>query len=208
MHNQINLEPIILLASTSAQYGETFELHKSGSSINEDSQQIPMNPYGVSKSASESLSKLFANYYKLDIRYARIFNTSGYGKLGDVISDFCKRVLETNDDHISVGNLNPKRCFLHVYDTLLALEKIFDKGYEGEVYNICSEKEYSIKQILENVIKITKKTVTPNVDKDLLRPTDEPRIIGSSEKLKLLGWHEKYNLDDIISDCLRYHRNK
>lgn len=206
--NQINLKPIILLASTSAQYGETFEIHKSHSPINEDSQEIPMNPYGVSKSASESLSKLFAQYYELDIRYARIFNTSGYGKIGDVISDFCRRILESSDKHISVGNLKPIRCFLHVHDTLLALEKILDNGLSGEVYNICSENEFSIKQIFNIICQISNKSVEAKIQQSLLRPTDEPIIKGSSEKLKSLGWSEKYNIEDIIRDCLKYFDDK
>lgn len=198
------LKPIIILASTSAQYGETFEENRTDS-LNERAAQKPINPYGVTKAAAERLAFIYAQHYQLDIRYARIFNTSGYGKLGDVISDFSKRIVEANENSIIVGNLDSQRCFLHVDDTLLALNAIMEKGKAGEVYNICSGTEYNIKEIFKIICEVAGKDLIPKVSQKLVRPTDEPRIKGSIEKLKDLGWSEQKKIKDIIKDCIRFH---
>ena len=167
--HELGLKPIILLASTSAQYGETFEDNSFKSLIDEQAAQKPLNPYGVTKAAAERLAFLLAQYYQLDVRYARIFNTSGYGKLGDVISDFTKRILETNDNRIVVGNLDPLRCFLHINDTIDGLITILEKGTTGESYNICASKEYSVRHILDLVGAAVGKNIDFQVDQSLLR---------------------------------------
>ncbi len=202
------LKTVIILASTSAQYGGTFEENRADSLIDERAAQKPINPYGVTKAAAERLAFLFAQHYQLDVRYARIFNTSGYGKLGDVISDFSKRIVEANDNSIIVGNLDPLRCFLHVDDTLLALKAIMEKGKAGEAYNICSSTEYSIKEIFKIICDVARKDLIPEVSQALVRPTDEPRIKGSSEKLKDLGWREQKGIRNIVEDCIRYHKEQ
>ena len=203
--NELKIKPIILLASTSAQYGDAFEENISDNLIDENSTQKPINPYGVSKSAAEKLAKLYSEVYRLDVRYARIFNTSGYGKIGDVISDFTKRIVETKEDTIKVGNLKPLRCFLHVEDTLNALKIIMKKGISGEAYNICASQEYRVGDILRIVGEVYGREIKPSLDENLLRPTDEPRIIGSSKKLINLGWKESYVIQDIVSDCIKFH---
>ena len=202
------LKPVVVLASTSAQYGDTFEENKTENLIDERAAQKPVNPYGVTKAAAERLAFLFAQHYQIDVRYARIFNTSGYGKRGDVISDFSKRIVEAQDNSIIVGNLNPLRCFLHVDDTLSALKVIMEKGKDGEAYNICSSAEYSIKEIFKIICEVAGKNLTPKVSQALIRPTDEPRIKGSSEKLKDLGWSEQKRIRDTIEDCIRFHKDQ
>lgn len=200
------LKPIILLASTSAQYGEIFEDKNMRTLIDEQAPQKPINPYGLTKAAAERLAYLLAKHYQLDVRYARIFNTSGYGKLGDVISDFSKRAVQTSNNRIIVGNLEPLRCFLHIEDTLSALKIIMENGTAGQAYNICASSEYSVREILNIIGQMVGKDIVPEIRKSLFRPTDELRIRGSSEKLKALGWREKYDIKDVIMDCIRFHK--
>lgn len=82
--------PTVVAACSSAQYGAS--LLTSNGPISEGAEFQPLHPYGVSKVATDLLAY---QYFKSDgirsIR-ARIFNSSGPRKRGDVISDFARRI--------------------------------------------------------------------------------------------------------------------
>ena len=43
------------------------------------------------------------------------------------------------------------------------------------------------------------------IDKKLIRPNDNPQIIGSNKKIKTeLGWDTQYHLDQSLADILNY----
>ncbi|KKR31107.1 MAG: Pyruvate flavodoxin/ferredoxin oxidoreductase domain protein, partial [Candidatus Gottesmanbacteria bacterium GW2011_GWC2_39_8] len=59
----------------------------------------------------------------------------------------------------------------------------------GEVYNICSGKDYSIKQILDILLSLTKVKIEIKQDPKRMRPSDVPVLRGDNTKFcKKTGW--------------------
>jgi nucleoside-diphosphate-sugar epimerase len=143
---------------------------------------------------------------------ARIFNTTGPRKNNDVCASFTRRVveLEKNSGHANqliVGNLHTRRAICDVRDLVVALDMLACRGKSGEAYNICGSKVYKIVEVVEIIRKYAKVEFSTKVDTKLLRPTDEPIIVGSSDKLvALTGWEQKYSLDETIHDMLEWWR--
>jgi len=200
--------PKVVVACSSAEYGAS--LTKENTPIKEDTQLLPLHPYGVSKVAQDLLSY---QYYKSDglnsIR-VRIFNTTGPRKINDVCSDFTKRATEIekgNSDKLLVGNISTKRAITDVRDLVIALELLSEKGSPGDVYNVSGEKAYEISDIIEIIKKNSPAKIEIEVDSRLLRPTDEPVIFGDSTKLKkCTGWYQQYSIEQTIIDMLEYWR--
>ena len=208
-HNP-NYNPNVLVACSSAEYGAS--LTAENTPIKEETLLLPLHPYGVSKVAQDLLAY---QYYKSDginsIR-ARIFNTTGPRKVNDVCSDFTKRTVEIEKgkaDRLLVGNISTKRAIMDVRDMVIALKLLSEKGTAGDVYNISGDKAYIVSDIIEIIRKNTNASINIEVDKRLLRPTDEPIIFGDSAKLiNCTGWKQQFPIEITIIDMLNYWRER
>jgi nucleoside-diphosphate-sugar epimerase len=202
--------PVVIVACSSAEYGSS--LTPENTPIKEDAQLLPLHPYGVSKVAQDLLAYQYFKSDNLNSIRVRIFNTTGYRKVNDVCSDFTKRTVEIERGKASkllIGNISTKRAITDVRDLVIALELLSEKGESGEVYNVSGDKAYLISDIIEIIKKYSKAKIETEVDKRLLRPTDEPVIFGDSDKLKnCTGWSQQYTIEMTIESMLEYWRNK
>ena len=185
-----NYDPIVVVACSSAEYGETLNQLKEGDVYVKESALLqPLHPYGVSKVGQDLIS--FQYYINDNIRCirARIFNSTGTRKVNDVTSDFTKRAIMDQRDLIK------------------ALILLADKGSAGDVYNISSEYVYQIRDIISMIERQIGHTFKIQVDPVLLRPTDEKIIVGDVTKLKKdTGWVQEIPLGKTIEDLLEYWR--
>lgn len=206
-------DPMVVVACSSAEYGETLnQLSESEIYVKEDAELKPLHPYGVSKMGQDLISfQYFMNDNIRCIR-ARIFNSTGTRKVNDVTSDFTYRAVQAEKSGVyklRVGNLETRRAIMDQRDLISALILLARKGIAGEVYNISSEKIYRMSDIVSMIEKQMNCTFEIEIDKNLLRPTDERVIVGDIQKLKRdTGWTQKIAMEQTIADMLSYWRNK
>ena len=213
MLNDENYDPMIVVACSSAEYGETLnKLSGDKVYVKETEPLLPLHPYGVSKVGQDLISFQYFMNDKIKCIRARIFNSTGTRKTNDVTSDFTYRAVQaliTQNYEIRVGNLNTKRAIMDQRDLNKALILLSDKGIPGEVYNISSEHVYEMKEIFSIIEKKIGVELTPVVDEALLRPTDEKIIVGDITKLKRdTGWKQSVSIEETISDMLQYWKKK
>ena len=203
-------DPVVVVACSSAEYGQTLN-ELEDPFVRETAELKPLHPYGVSKVGQDLLAfQYFMNDHIRCIR-ARIFNSTGTRKVNDVTSDFTKRAVEaerTGVWELRCGNLETKRAIMDQRDLVRALTLLAEKGAPGEVYNISSEFIYQMEEIVRLIEAETGHPLARKVDPALLRPTDEPLIVGNVEKLKAAtGWKQEIPMDRTIRDMLDYWRS-
>ncbi len=204
------LKPRMLVACSSAEYGLVSE---EDVPVKETHSLKPLHPYGVSKVAQDLLAyQYFANFGIPSVR-VRIFNTTGPGKTDDVCSDFARRIVSIEKGNsppiVKVGNLHTRREVIDVRDAVRGLYLALEKGEEGEVYNLSSERVFQISYLLEVMLSLTKQKLHVEVDQRLLRPSDEPVIMGANAKLReATGWQCVIPLEKTLEDILNYWRQR
>lgn len=201
-----NYNPKVVIACSSAQYGSS--LTPENVPITEDKPMLPLHPYGVSKVTQDLLGyQYFMNYGIRTIR-ARIFNTTGVRKINDAASEFTRRAVLIKKgklDKFPVGNLTAQRAITDVRDLIQALDLLARKGKDGEAYNVCGDKIYLMSDIIEYIKKIVGIDFETYQDPSLMRPMDEPVIVGSSEKLlKDTGWKQSIDIETTLRDMIDY----
>lgn len=198
-------DPCVVVACSSAEYGAS--LIPERVPITEDAPLLPLHPYGVSKVAQDLLTfQYWVNDRIRGIR-ARIFNTTGPRKRNDVVSDFCMRAarISLHGGKLAVGNLETKRAILDVRDLVTALRALARSGRPGEAYNICADKAYRIGDLIPLLEAAAGRTFEIVPDQKLFRPSDEPIIMGSAERLKAeTGWRATIPLEQTITDVYGY----
>ncbi len=203
-------DPVVVVACSSAEYGSS--LTPENVPISENAALLPLHPYGVSKVGQDLLAYQYYVNDSIKTIRARIFNTTGPRKVNDVASDFTERAVlieKKAGRKLKVGNIETRRSIMDVRDLVRALVLLSDKGKHGEVYNISGIKVYKIKEIINIIENYMHIKFDLEIDRTLLRPTDEPIIYGDSSKLiNDTGWEQKYTLEMTIIDMINYWRGK
>jgi GDP-4-dehydro-6-deoxy-D-mannose reductase len=108
---------------------------------------------------------------------------------------------------LHVGNLEAKRDFTDVRDIIRGYYLALEKGEPGEVYNICTGNVYSIKEIIDMLVEMTSIKVEIKIDKERMRPSDVPLLIGDNSKFKqATGWAPTIPFNKTLEDVLAYWR--
>ena len=180
--------------------------------IKENVHLQPVSPYAVARVSQEMLSKCYSTSYGLDIIITRSFNHIGPRQRDTfVISSFIKQILENiksgNIENIKIltGDVSLIRDFTDVRDVVIAYYQLLEKGVSGEIYNICSGKGKSIKEILDILSSILNIHITIEIDEDRIRPNDNKIIIGDNTKIiKQTGWQPQISFEDSLRDIIFY----
>src|SRR5512137_1284266 len=172
----VGLKCRIQLACSSEEYGMVLPNELP---IKETNPLRPLSPYAVSKVTQDLLGYQYFKSYGMDVVRTRGFNHEGPRRPNVfVASDFAWQISEVEkgrrDPVIHVGNLDARRDFTDVRDMVLGYWLALDKGVSGEVYNICSGKSYSIRQVLDLLLGMTECKIELRPDPRRLRPSDVP----------------------------------
>lgn len=182
--------------------------------IQEDRVLAPRNPYAVSKAAAEALCFQWSVTSKFEILIARPFNHIGPGQSEQfVISDFSKQIAQIaagkRSPEIYVGNIDISRDFSDVRDVLRAYDMILRHGKNSQVYNVCSGKEYVIRDLLNSLLEISGVHAEVINDATRWRASDQPRVLGSAEKIKsVTNWQPIYKINETLLEIYQYWEKK
>ncbi|UOQ67214.1 GDP-mannose 4,6-dehydratase [Hymenobacter volaticus] len=206
----LNLQCKILSVGSSEEYGLVKEADLP---LTEQSPLNPVSPYAVARVSQELLSNIYCKGYNMDIIMTRSFNHIGPGqKENFVISSFAKQIMMYKkgiSSNMSVGNINIIRDFLDVRDVVKAYMLLMEKGESGQIYNICSGQGNSLVKIIDTMMSIAKVKFDYTIDSSLIRPSDNPVIIGSNKKIvEQIGWLPEYSINDSLTDMLQYWESK
>ena len=184
----------------------------SAAPLNEDAPLVPSSPYGLSKLAQDQLALAAAHDDGLQVVVARPFNHIGPGQDPTfAVSGFARQIalIESGiaPPVIHVGNLDAERDLTDVRDVVDAYVRLLDQGRAGRPYNICMGTAYRIGDLLDRLIALSRVPVTRTVDPERLRPSDLPRLVGDSTRLRTeLGWAPQRSLQQTLADTLEWWR--
>lgn len=203
------LSPKILFVGSAYEYGVTFD---EGVPVKEACLLKPVDSYSASKAAADLLSFQYFYGYGLKIVRVRPFNHTGPGQSQQfVCSSFAKQIAEIELDNkeaeLHVGNLEAKRDFLDVRDVVRAYRLALQKGKVGEVYNICSQKSVTIREILTFLLNFSCKPIKVVQDPSRRRELEIPEMRGDCKKFQAdTGWQIMIPLERTLEDLLNYWR--
>ena len=194
--------PKLLLVGSSEEY-ETQEER-----ISEKTPLNANNPYGISKMAQERFAEMYRERYGMQIYCVRPFNHTGVGQRDSfVLPSFCKQAAEIEKSGkpgtLRVGNLAAERDFSDVRDIVRAYRMIVESEDCTEIYNVGSDKAYSLKELLDHILSLCSSPITVETDPERFRPVDTPRICCDSRKIReKLGWKPQYSIFDTLKEML------
>jgi len=188
----------VVYASSTAVYGEPSQIP-----LREDHPTRPINPYGASKLAGESIMEAYNKTYALPTISLRYFNVYGPrmrgGQYAGVISKFLEAAKKNKQLKI-FGDGGQTRDFIHVYDVAIA-NKIALESHEVGVFNIGTGIETRIIDLANLIIQLVKSQsqiifVEP-------RPGDIYRSVADITRARRsLGWEPRISLREGLKELI------
>ncbi|MBD5492130.1 MAG: SDR family NAD(P)-dependent oxidoreductase [Lachnospiraceae bacterium] len=193
----------VLITSTSEVYGTAQYVP-----IDEKHPFQGQSPYSATKIGADRLAESFYRSFQLPVTIVRPFNTYGPRQSARAVIPTIITQLLAGKTEIKLGALTPTRDFNYVKDTAQGFISIYESGKTiGEEINIATQKEISIGQLAEELIR----QINPNArivcDEERLRPekSEVNRLLGQNEKiLRLTDWKPQYSLEEGLKHTIAF----
>ena len=207
----------VLVTSSSEIYGKN-----AAGPVREDADRVLGPPttsrwaYSTAKAVDEILAYQYWREKGLPTVVARLFNCSGprqVGTYGMVIPRFVRQAL-VGEDLTVFGDGTQARCFCHVEDTVDALARLLSsEDAVGDVFNVGSQNETSIRALAELVIEMTGSSsgvrMVPYTEAYEPGFEDMERRLPDISKVEAVtGWRPSRSLRDIVGDVIRFEMEK
>ncbi len=208
---RLGLEASVHIACSSEEYGK---VAPEKMPLVEDAPFNPCSHYAVSKVAQETLGLMYHQAFGWRVLVTRGFNQVGPGQSPDfVVSSFARQIALIEADRcdpvIKVGNLEARRDFTDVRDTVSAYRMVMEKGTPGASYNVCSGTARPIAEILELLLSMSEVGIGVERDPERQRPSDIPLLVGDNSRLRAeTGWGPRIALEQTLRDTLDFWRGR
>ena len=164
---------------------------------------MPEDGYGWEKLFSERMCRHFYEDFGLDVRIARYHNIYGPegtydGGREKAPAALCRKIINAkiqNEKNIEVwGDGKQTRSFLYIDDCIEATMSVFDSDFT-DVFNIGSEEQVSINQMIDKIEEIADYKVERKYDiskpKGVRGRSSDNSLINSK-----INWSPKFSLND------------
>lgn len=201
----LNIERV-LVTSTSEVYGTAQYVP-----IDEKHPYQGQSPYSATKIGADRIAESFYRSFELPVTIVRPFNTFGPRQSARAVIPTIITQLLSGKTEIKLGSLTPTRDFNYVKDTAMGFVEIYrsDKTI-GQEINIATQKEISIGQLAEELIRQINPEAKIICDEQRLRPekSEVNRLLGSNAKIKeLTAWSPKYTFEQGLAETIEFLKN-
>ena len=176
-----------------------------------DEAMTPLRPadnYSIAKHTNEMQTRLWAERTGAQAVVARIFNAIGQNDpnahlIPDIVGQIPKgaRAVE-----IALGNLSPRRDYIHVEDAARAIATLATAPLEKrvETFNVATGADVSVVELVEMLASVIGVEITVREDPTRKRRVDRPSQLGDVRKIRrLLAFEPRRNLREALIDIVR-----
>lgn len=196
----------ILVTSTSEVYGTAQYVP-----IDEKHPFQGQSPYSATKIGADRLTESFYRSFNLPVSIVRPFNTYGPRQSARAVIPTIISQLLAGREEIKLGSLTPTRDFNYVKDTVAGFIAISESERTvGQEINIATQREISIGELAEEIIRQINPSAKIVCDEQRIRPdkSEVNRLLGSNEKIKsLTDWSPRYTFAQGIAETIQWIRD-
>lgn len=190
--------PRVIFASTGAVY------KASPYALNESTPLETKNIYSISKFAGEQLVRHYVDKCGGEAVIVRLFNVVGAHETNPHLIPEIMSQLASGTRILTLGNLAPRRDYIHVRDVAEALYILgsLAQPSQVQVYNLGSGREYSVAQVVDLMSQVLGEPIMITSSAERQRTTDRLSQLADISKLKnAANWTPRHTLKEALFDA-------
>ena len=168
----------------------------------------PQSPYSASKIGADSMALSYYNSFELPVTVVRPFNTYGPRQSARAVIPTIITQIANGAKEIKLGDVSPTRDFNYVEDTCRGFILLAESEKTvGEIINIGSNFEISVKDTLALIKEIMQSDVEFLLDEQRVRPknSEVQRLWCDNTKIKkLTGFEPKYSIKEGLTKTVEW----
>lgn len=169
---------------------------------------FPISSYAISKACAEMFCRAYHQLYGLplvSLRFPTIYGPEQHGQ--NLIPYLISSCLSVSQLKLTKGE--QKRELIYISDVIDALLKAsLSRKAHGEIINIGTNKEYTIREIVNLIIKLTNSKIKPEWGAIPYRKNEIWNMKGNNKKAKdILGWKPKTSLRQGLIKTIKHYKN-
>ena len=174
-------------------------------SSREDAPLRPNSPYSASKASADLLCRAYFMTHGLPVIITRSCNNYGPWQFPEkVIPLFITNMIEGKSVPL-YGKGENVREWIHVNDHARAIERVFEKGEPGEIYNIGSGFEINNDDLAKKLVNAFGKG-EESIQRVQDRPGHDLRYSLNSAKIRSLGWKPEIRFEVGIKETIDWYQ--
>jgi GDPmannose 4,6-dehydratase len=197
-------------ASTSEMFGG-LDYNRPGKGYDEQSLFHPRSPYGVAKLYGHWITKNYRESYDMHASCGILFNHEGPRRglefVTRKISNAVARIQLGKQDHIELGNLEPKRDWGYAGDYVEGMWRMLQQTKPDD-YVLATGETHTIGEFLDLAFKqIGINDWKPFVKQnpEFMRPAEVDILLGNPGKAeKVLGWKRAVDFPSLVKMMVEY----
>lgn len=166
----------------------------------------PINTYGISKATATMYCKMVALNYKLPISTVRLFSPFGYYEdKSRLVPSVVLSCINNKNPELASGDA--VRDFIFIDDVISMILKVSESNnISGKIYNCGTGKQHSVKEMVDTIIGVSNKNLSPNWGRVDGRKSDTQKWQADMSYVeKELNWKPKYGLAESISKVYKWY---
>lgn len=196
----------ILVTSTSETYGTAQYVP-----IDEKHPLVGQSPYSASKIAADQIALSYYRSFGLPLKIVRPFNTYGPRQSARAIIPTLISQILCGKKELKLGNLSPTRDLSFVKDTCNGFHEIYkSQELAGEIINIGTGYEISIKELANKIAELIGVEVTLISNEERIRPekSEVERLCCNNEKIiNYTNWQPEFSLETGLMETIEWFKN-
>lgn len=168
----------------------------------------PQDVYGLTKAQGEAYVRYLAARRGFPAVVVRLFNVIGPGETNPHVLPEIVAQLKSGRTTLRLGNLTPRRDFIHVADAAAGFAAATTVGRispgESVTVNLGTGTAYSVAEVLDMLAEIASLEIRVERDESRLRSSDNPLLVCDNARIRnLFGWQPTHDLAAALRDTWR-----
>jgi UDP-glucose 4-epimerase len=176
--------------------------------LHEDSPLKATDIYSLSKTTCEQLLRFHSAKTGAQVQVARLFNTVGRRETNAHLIPAIVEQLSSGSRQVHLGNLTPRRDYIHVEDVAQALFTLgeFPVQHTYDCFNVGSGKEFSVLEVARLFEQALSEPLEITSDPERQRKVDRPSQQADISRLRAASaWQPQRSLPQAIQEIWQEH---
>jgi UDP-glucose 4-epimerase len=178
--------------------------------LHEKMMPCPLSPYGVSKLAGEYYCNAYYHTFDVNtisLRFSNVYGPYSYHK-NSLVSKYLKAVLSGDKEFPIYGDGKQTRDFIYVDDLVRAIMLSCKSSLGGEVFQLSTNIEYSVYDILKHLEDICNTKATPTIVYENERRGEVRKSFANNSKIKeMLSFEPEWSINSGLSETVQWFMN-